>query len=1227
MNWLMFKDGDAATLEAWQQSASECLRKVSPDVAEVKLVLPTADDAKFAYAKNMDLTGRFCISFKGGDTCEFDMPLPYHGVFVAHGVGAETKDAPQRLVWSSWLGEMPGVRKVRVPNGKESELRLGLPDGRFIRIGNEKPSKSDQYEIAFARWWAKIFQGIYVAVLDFADLKEWVQANQDKIETFDADDLDHRMAVTFPVWLRNRLLRLYYRHFVAQKGTRDSWEVLAAELVPISSIGQRRFNGFDVIRPDNILEAAGRICGIKRYKVSRSRVGFLPAEFRQNHPSFEGRICPIESPESEMVGIQLQLARGAWVDATGQIVAAKENGCQFSVSWCTSLIPFLNHNDDARSMMGAKNMRQGVPVSGAEAPCVKSGGEEGLVEVMQPLERAGLCPTCSDGGELKIGRDLLVAYLPWYGWNLDDAVVVSDAIVKEMAVTEEKDYALDIDPDWTCTKTLSAGASLREGSAIAEFKKIANGKEQTHAIRYVDAAPAKLVQIEYPLEIKKKPLNRVPEFVGRLKYRIARTFALEPGDKLMGRHGNKGVVSKVLPAKEMPKLKLPDGKTVTVDILLNPHGVLSRMNPGQLLETHLGWLFHNGKTDADVLKDGAAGPAGAPCCGTLDHKKVQRLLKETGLDEYGKAHLHWTLPDGRKVTTASPVVVGYQHFFRLHHIPALKAQARRGGKDALYSCATGQAAHGRLIGGGQRVGEMEMWALSAYPGSEPIIADLLRNSDAVAVKGAGKPVLDHTGFSQVLSAYLAAMLIKMDVNAKKKTVSFSRMSNNELLKRIGLNEEKDRKGRTIGKASAVAVHSAQFHCPSDPARLAFGGTRFTWNGDDKRNTLSLASLLSRFGVTIKGPLEESNGNYWMPVASAACEHVKVTPLWGTNGDSAQTLSLEVNTSALGIDGVGDVRCFIKRKVNAGEVLRRMCLKVSDMQLIIFDARSYADQPSVMTISWMDGQYTKWDLETGSRDILYDSCVLRYAHPYKGLIEGHAESDKYADNDYHNQLVITNRRVESVAEANEIALQELRLKNDFGECATFTLPGNPGLMAGQNVTLEGFGYWSGKHPIKCCKHKLSSRGYTTEIKLGGDVSMHSSGYGDYTLGQSQVVRIGTIVDMDDGGRRARVKFTQQDFISDWLPIIHFPIWFIDDEHKTKRASHKHKVEEKWVDIFDSIGGNLVGAETKLDGSHFHDIIWEDHEIDRLEWFPDINNRVVCIFPTGSDTHGYVVGVIK
>lgn len=304
----------------------------------------------------------------------------------------------------------------------------------------------------------------------------------------------------------------------------------------------------------------------------------------------------------------------------------------------------------------------------------------------------------------------------------------------------------------------------------------------------------------------------------------------------------------------------------------------------------------------------------------------------------------------------------------------------------------------------------------------------------------------------------------------------------------------------------------------------------------------------------------------------------------------------------------------------------ICMKISDNQMILFDTRSYSKQASVMTIRWMDGSYIKWDLETGTRDIVYDSCVVKYAHPQKGLIEGHAESDKYTSNDYHNRLVITNRRVESVAEAESIAMQELRLKNEYGEMATFTLPGNPGIMAGQNITLEGFGYWDGKHPVKSAKHRLNSSGYTTEIKLGGDISYNSSGYSDYTLGQSRVVRIGKVVDIN--GHRARVEFTEQNFISDWLQIVQFPDWYIDDEHKTLTAGHKHKIEEKWSGILDSIGGNFTGdPETELDGFHIHKIEWEDHNIDRLEWWPFIGDRVVCIFPTGSDTHGYIVGCIK
>lgn len=304
----------------------------------------------------------------------------------------------------------------------------------------------------------------------------------------------------------------------------------------------------------------------------------------------------------------------------------------------------------------------------------------------------------------------------------------------------------------------------------------------------------------------------------------------------------------------------------------------------------------------------------------------------------------------------------------------------------------------------------------------------------------------------------------------------------------------------------------------------------------------------------------------------------------------------------------------------------ICLKITDGKMVLLDSAAYANQPSVMTIRWNDGSYTKWDLETGSRDISYDSCIVRYAHPYKGLITGSAESEKYADNEEHNQLVITNRRVESAGEAQEIAAQELRLKNEFGECATFTLPGNPGLMAGQNVTLDGFGYWDGKHPIKCAKHKLSSSGYTTEIKLGGDISQHSGkGYDDYTLGHGQIVRIGKVVDID--GNRARVKFTSQGIISDWLQIAQFPHWVITDEHTTQSASHRHDIDAKWTMILDSLGGNLTGGKTDPDGGHSHKIVWDGHSIQYLQWWPNVGDEAICLFPTGCDSHGYIVGCIR
>lgn len=307
-------------------------------------------------------------------------------------------------------------------------------------------------------------------------------------------------------------------------------------------------------------------------------------------------------------------------------------------------------------------------------------------------------------------------------------------------------------------------------------------------------------------------------------------------------------------------------------------------------------------------------------------------------------------------------------------------------------------------------------------------------------------------------------------------------------------------------------------------------------------------------------------------------------------------------------------------------LRALCreaglsLKICDMQMCVFDTAAYAKQPSVMSITFGDGQYTKWNLETGSKDISYDSCIVRYAHPEKGLIEGSATSEKYEDNEDHNQLVITNRRVESEGEAQEIAAQELRLKNEFGECATFTFPGNPGLMAGMNIDLVDFGYWTGKHPIKYAKHKLSSSGYTTEVKLGGDISNHGSGYDDYTLGSGQIVRIGTVVDVNEDKTKARVKFTSQGIVSDWLYVIQFPEWGnISAKMYTNSAAHKHHIAEKWGDIKDSFGGNLQGDETAADGSH-------THRVQFIQWFPRVNDQAVCLFPTGSDSHGYIVGCV-
>ena len=233
----------------------------------------------------------------------------------------------------------------------------------------------------------------------------------------------------------------------------------------------------------------------------------------------------------------------------------------------------------------------------------------------------------------------------------------------------------------------------------------------------------------------------------------------------MGRHGNKGVISVLLPDGKMPHL--PDDDSLPapfrgrpVDLILNPHGVVSRMNLGQLMETHLGWLHHAGKpVDVSCMPFRREFP--------IHVAAIKEKLRETGLDDSGKIKL--ALADGN--TTEQPVVVGFQHIIRLRHIAARKIQSRRGGKIEVYDERIGQPVHGRIRHGGQRLGEMEFWALFAHQ-APSIINDVLRyRSDERSVLSGGKEKPKMTWGALV--DHLQALGVK--VTKDSDGVSFTRV--------------------------------------------------------------------------------------------------------------------------------------------------------------------------------------------------------------------------------------------------------------------------------------------------------------------------------------------------------------------------------------------------------------------------------------------------------------------
>jgi DNA-directed RNA polymerase subunit beta len=477
------------------------------------------------------------------------------------------------------------------------------------------------------------------------------------------------------------------------------------------------------------------------------------------------------------------------------------------VSVSTALIPFLEHDDANRALMGSNMQRQAVPLLRPDAPIVGTGMEylaardsgqvivtrvSGLITSAtadrivvrddenrdreyrlrkfmrsnqdtcinqrpsvtrgQRVQAGSIIADSSstDNGELALGQNVLVAYMPWEGGNFEDAILVSERLVREDIFTsihiekyevEARDTKLG--PEEITRDIPNVGQdSLRNlddrgiiyVGAEVQPNDILVGKitpkgetdltAEERLLRAIFGEKAREVKdssLRVPNGVRGKVIDikvfsradgaELPVGVNQtVRVLLCQKRKISAGDKMAGRHGNKGVVSRILPIEDMPFL--PDGRPV--DLVLNPIGVPSRMNIGQILETHLGWAAaRQGFRVATPVFDGA------------DESHIKDLLMESGLSRDGKVKLF----DGRTGQPFDhPVTVGYAYMLKLAHLVEDKIHARSTGP---YSLVTQQPLGGKAQFGGQRFGEMEVWALEAYGAAYTLQEMLTVKSDDV----------------------------------------------------------------------------------------------------------------------------------------------------------------------------------------------------------------------------------------------------------------------------------------------------------------------------------------------------------------------------------------------------------------------------------------------------------------------------------------------------------------
>ena len=621
----------------------------------------------------------------------------------------------------------------------------------------------------------------------------------------------------------------------------------------------------DQVNPIAELTHKRRLSALGPGGLSRDRAG---VEVRDVNASHYGRICPIESPEGQNIGLITSLASYAKINEYGFImtpyrkvengkltdqvdyltateeqdfyisqatvnvddnnmitdstVAGRCNGenviipvdkvdyidvsPQQVVSITTSLIPFLEHDDATRALMGANMQRQALPLLTTEAPYVGTGVEyvaardsgavvvakaDGIVEYVDakkiivknakgqdiyelttfersnqgetanqlPIVRAGdkvkRGQVIADGpstnkGELALGKIVVVAFMTFNGYNFEDAVIMNERLVKDDVYTSLhiEDYEIQcrdtkLGPEEItrdipnvseeARKNLDENGIIRIGTEVKEgdilvgkvtpkgMADLTSEEKLLHAIFGEKTREVRNSSLTVPhggdgivhdVKVYTKADNdEMPSGVSKvIRVYIIQKRKIQVGDKMSGRHGNKGVISLILPQEDMPYL--PDG--TPVDIMLNPQGVPSRMNIGQILELHMGMACKKlGVYMATPVLDGAK------------KEDIANMMAEAGMDPDGKTVLY----DGR---TGEPfdnrINVGVMYMIKLHHMVDDKLHARATGP---YSLVTQQPLGGKAQFGGQRFGEMEVWALEAYGASHVLQEILTYKSDDV----------------------------------------------------------------------------------------------------------------------------------------------------------------------------------------------------------------------------------------------------------------------------------------------------------------------------------------------------------------------------------------------------------------------------------------------------------------------------------------------------------------